>query len=62
MEISGYDSNGDVIKKVKSIQYYVNLGSNSYSSSSDYSNAPYENSDPFFYIVGFADSESGLPW
>ena len=53
-----YDNNGDAIKRVKDLYYYVNLAGET--APQTYGNAPYDDDMAFYYLVSFADEDAGL--
>ncbi|MGC6367454.1 MAG: hypothetical protein ACON35_05575 [Candidatus Marinamargulisbacteria bacterium] len=56
MVIDEYDQNGNVIKKVNEIRYFVNLAGDE----NPFDNAPYDEGMPFYYLVSFVDEDAGL--
>lgn len=60
MVIDHYNEYGDAIKKVVGVKYFVNLAGQPVPNSTGISNAPYENNEPFYYLVSYADEEAGL--
>lgn len=60
MVIDHYNENGDAIKKVVDVKYFVNLAGQTVPDSTRLSNAPYEDNEPFYYLVSYADEDAGL--
>lgn len=60
MVIDHYNENGDAIKKVVGVKYFVNLAGQTVPDHTGISNAPYENNEPFYYLVSYADEDAGL--
>ena len=60
MVIDHYNEFGDAIKKVVGVKYFVNLAGQTVPGSTGLSNAPYENDEPFYYLVSYADEDAGL--
>ena len=58
--IDHYDENGDAIKKVAGVQFFVNLAGEPIHSSTGFTNEPYEDGTNFYYLVSFVDEEEGL--
>lgn len=58
--IDSYDENGDIVKKVAGLIYMVNLAGFEVPDYSDYTNAPYDEGSPFYYLVSYADGDAGL--
>ena len=60
MVIGHYNEFGDAIKKVVGVKYFVNLAGQAVPDHTGISNAPYENNEPFYYLVSYADENAGL--
>ena len=60
MAIDHYDANGDAVKKVVGVKYFVNLAGQTVPDHTKLSNAPYEEDEPFYYLVSYADADAGL--
>ena len=60
MAIDHYDANGDAVKKVVGVKYFVNLAGQTVPNHTKLSNAPYEEDEPFYYLVSYADADAGL--
>ena len=59
--IDHYDENGDAVKMVSGVQYFVNLaGAPVDSESTDFTNDPYQEGENFYYLVSFVDEDEGL--
>ena len=60
MVVDHFDLNGDAVKKVVGVKYLVNLAGQPVPSESEIGNAPYQEGDPFYYLVSYEDAEAGL--
>jgi hypothetical protein len=60
MVIDHYNEYGDAVKKVVGVKYFVNLAGQPVPDSTGVSNAPYEENEPFYYLVSYADETAGL--
>ena len=60
MVVDHFDQNGDAVKKVVGVKYLVNLAGQPVPSESEIGNAPYQEGDPFYYLVSYEDAEAGL--
>ena len=60
MVIDHYDKNGDAVKMVTDIRYYVNLAGQPTPTDAEESNLPYNVGEPFYYLVSYEDVSAGL--
>ena len=59
--IDHYDENGNAIKMVSGVQYFVNLAGEPVDpNKSDLTNFPYQEGENFYYLVSFVDADEGL--
>lgn len=60
MVIDYYDENGDAVKKVVDVEYFVNLAGQEVDTATGLTNDPYPAGSNFYYLVSYVDEEANL--